>query len=401
MSTALVRTLTATLVSPTAHKRAKLEQLYETYQEALHAAFEADARTMSAVNDVVKLYELPYQAKDGLKPFVPRLLNDYGAEELAATHPVRFSNRAATFDRSTERAHEFCWNVPQPGRGTNFWIPIQINPDQKARWCGLLTKDEITAGELRLLRTETAWELHVASKREVAAPTPPADPTYIGFDLGETALITGCALQRGTPTDPLLYSGSRAKQLRKALSTTLQRLQERDAADWRRQQQADRYGNALDDIIETASRRAIEYADGVDDPCIVLEDLGSLRDTVDYGAFMNRRLHSWAFGRLQRRIEQKAIEEGIPVRYVPAAYTSQICHACRRIGTRPSQGTFRCTNNDCHITTFQADINAAANIARRGNPRGERCPWKPDGDDSPRDGRTCDSATGPHESSPP
>ncbi len=25
-------------------------------------------------------------------------------------------------------AHAFCWEVPQPGRGTNFWIPLAINP---------------------------------------------------------------------------------------------------------------------------------------------------------------------------------------------------------------------------------------------------------------------------------
>jgi putative transposase len=399
-SRTLVRTLIATLVDPTAHKERKLRRLHETYQAALHDAFDADARTMSAVNDVVKSYKLPYQAKDGLKPFVPRLLTEYNAQELDDTHPVRLSNRAATFDRSADRTHEFCWNVPQPGRGTNFWIPIQINPEQRARWHGLLEGTDVAAGELQLIRTDTDWHLHTTVKWSRPEPAESSDPTYVGLDVGETALITGCALTRDTPTDPFCYSGSRAKQLNKARSTTLKRLQERDAEPWRRRQQAQRYENALDDIIETASRRAVDYAEQFDAPWIVLEELDGVRD-IRYGAFMNRRLHSWAFGQLQKRIEQKAAEDGIPVSYVPAAYTSQICHACRRIGTRPTQGEFHCKNEACHITTFQADINAAANIARRGDPRGESCLWKSESDDSSGDGRTRDSATGPDASSSP
>jgi IS605 OrfB family transposase len=398
MATTIVRTLEAQLVSPTAHKERKLQQLQETYQEALEAAFNAKAGTMSAVNKIVKSYELPYQAKDGLKPFVPRLLNEYEATELAEDHPVRLSNRAAKFDHDEERTHEFCWNVPQAGRGTNFWNPLQINPEQRDLWERLLHEEDVTAGELQLVRRQSAWLLHVTAKWN-STIMDVTDPTYIGIDVGETALVTGCALTRDTPTNPFCVSGSRAKQLRKERSTTLQRLQERDAAPWRQQRQARQYENALHDIIEKASREAVDYAAQHDEPYLVMEDLDGVRE-LEYGTFMNRRLHSWAFGQLQRRIEQKAAEASIPVTYVPAAYTSQICHACHRIGTRPSQGEFRCENEECHITTFQADINAAANIARRGDPRGESCLWKSDSDDSPRDGRTRDSATGPHTSSP-
>ncbi|RRJ27930.1 transposase, partial [Halocatena pleomorpha] len=49
--------------------------------------------------------------------------------------------------------------------------------------------------------------------------------------------------------------------------------------------------------------------------------------------------------------------------------------------------------DDCHITEFQADINAAANIARRVDPWGESVPWKPERDDSPQDGSGSDTAT--------
>ena len=126
-----------------------------------------------------------------------------------------------------------------------------------------------------------------------------------------------------------------------------------------------------------------------------------IRERLDYGKFMNRRLHAWAFARLQGRIEDKAREAGIPVQYVNPAYTSKTCHGCQRIGRRSNQAEFRCPNPECHVSAFQADINAAANIARRANPWGESVPWKPERDDSPQDGSTRDSATIQREQSLP
>jgi putative transposase len=80
-------------------------------------------------------------------------------------------------------------------------------------------------------------------------------------------------------------------------------------------------------------------------------------------------------------------------------YTSQTCHACGHLGRRGSQAEFKCTNSECWVTEFQADINAAANIASRVDPWGESVPWKPERDDSPQDGSTLDSATAHREPS--
>ena len=163
---------------------------------------------------------------------------------------------------------------------------------------------------------------------------------------------------------------------------------------WRVDERSDHYQNALTDIIEKTSRQAVEYAQRFEKPVIVLEDLSFIRDHLDYGTWMNRRFHAWAFARLAGRIEDKARDEGIPVRFVNPAYTSQTCHACGHIGSRKSQAEFRCTNSECWVTEYQTDINASANIAARLNPWGERCVLKPHADDSHRDGSACDSTTG-------
>lgn len=145
--------------------------------------------------------------------------------------------------------------------------------------------------------------------------------------------------------------------------------------------------------MEKASRQAVEYAKQFDDPVIALEDLSYIHESLDYGKWMNRRLHSWAFARLQGRIEHKATEAGIGVEYVNAAYTSQTWHACNRLGRRDEQAEFVCPHDDCHVTEFQADINAAANIASRVNPWGESVRWEPGHNDSPQDGSGRDTAT--------
>jgi len=398
------KTLEATLVPPTRCKEQRLQQTLSEYREALHDAFEQNCTTMSATNDVVTPYNLPYQAKDALKSYVPKLHKTYNAQELDDEHPLRFVNRAGKFDRDSSREYEICWNVPQPGRGTNFWIPLRLNPNQQEFWDDLLDEESSTnVGELRLQKHRKTWTLHVTVEYEIEDTSEhPENPTRVGFDIGESMLVTGCALQHDTPTKPLLINGKEAKRIRKEMHTTLKRLQERDASEWRTDERFDHYQNALTDIVEKASREAVEYAKQFENPVLVMEDLTYIRERLDYGKYMNRRLHSWAFARLQGRIEDKATEAGIPVEYVNPAYTSQTCHSCHRIGRRDSQAEFRCPNDDCHVSTFQADINASANIARRVDPWGESVPLDKAGrDDSPRDGSGCDTATTHREKSVP
>lgn len=389
----VTRTLTAKLVSPTVHKERKLRHLLTTYREALQDAFDSSANTMGQVNEIVTPYDLPYQAKDALKRYVPQLLSVREAHGLRDNHPLRLVNRAARFDYSADREFGYCWEVPYPGYGTNFWIPLQINPEQDEQWRDLVTGD-IAAGELRVLNRRGEWYVHVSISQPVIHPNDSSetDITPIGIDVGESTLVTGCALDQNSPIRPLLCDGARARRIRKEMHTTLRRLQRRGASEWRVDSSLRHYRNALSDVIEKTSRQVISYAQEFDCPAIVMEDLSEIRTRIDGDAFMNRRLHGWAFHRIQGRIEDKALEVDIPVTYVSPKHTSQICHVCRRIGSRPHRGTFRCTTERCWVTTYQADLNAAVNIATRLDPWGESCQLNPDDDDSPRDGSP---ATGP------
>ena len=80
-----------------------------------------------------------------------------------------------------------------------------------------------------------------------------------------------------------MCSGGRAKHLRKEIHTTLKRLQERDASKWRTNERFGHYQNALTDIVEMASREAVEYAKQFETPVLVMEDLTYIRERLDYG----------------------------------------------------------------------------------------------------------------------
>lgn len=90
----------------------------------------------------------------------------------------------------------------------------------------------------------------------------------------------------------------------------------------------------------------------------------SLEDLSDEG-FPNSILENWAYYELQKFIEYKAEREGIKVKYVNPAYTSQACSCCGHIDkeNRQSQEKFVCTKCGFELN---ADHNAAINIARGG-----------------------------------
>jgi len=63
----VTKTLELKLVDPTAHKRQKLRETRDAYQQVLQAAFAAGCDTQAAANDVVVEYDLSGYVKKALK----------------------------------------------------------------------------------------------------------------------------------------------------------------------------------------------------------------------------------------------------------------------------------------------------------------------------------------------
>lgn len=108
--------------------------------------------------------------------------------------------------------------------------------------------------------------------------------------------------------------------------------------------------NIAKEIIDNA----IKWQCGV----IHMEDLTGISATRPDDRF----LKSWTYYDLQQKIENKAKENGIAVRYINPYRTSQTCSKCgnHEQGQRTSQATFICKSCGYKVN---ADYNAARNIS--------------------------------------
>ncbi|WP_435181123.1 RNA-guided endonuclease TnpB family protein [Halorussus sp. AFM4] len=399
----VTKTLKLHLVDPNAHKRRKLRETLIAYRQALQAAFDANCTTQSAANDVVVEYDLSGYAKNALKKYVPQLCGgSYDADDLQDDHPVKFTNQGPQLDHQPQNATEWYVKIPHH-EDYHLWMPAAPNPDQRP-WLEALHTGDAEMGECRLLERDREWSLHITATRKVEAQSvsDSVEPMPVGVDIGDAALATVCHRdERGIPSTPDIFTDEAAqvRHLRKMYFTATRRLQRRKS-----ERIAEEYGDNLweriDHIIHSVSRQVVEYAQQIENPVLVLENLKYIRENMDYGAFMNRRLHGWAFAKLDAQIKYKAEEAGIPVKRVNPRNTSKECHACGEKGTRPEQATFRCTNDKCWVSKYHADMNAALNIAdryRSGESQSQSdrdSGQKVAGDDSATDGA---SLTGPQD----
>ncbi len=116
------------------------------------------------------------------------------------------------------------------------------------------------------------------------------------------------------------------------------------------------------------SRKVVEFALKNHAKYINLENLSGFGEEEGH-EFV---LRNWSYFELQTMIQYKAAKEGIVVRFVAPAYTSQTCSVCGALGIRSSQSVFTCTNPDCksgkmYYKPMNADFNAARNIAMSEN----------------------------------
>ena len=365
--TELTKTLELKLVDPNAHKRRKLRETREAYQHALRDAFDAGCTTQTEANDIVVNYDLSGYAKNALKKYVPQLTTTYNAGDLHDDHPVRFTNEGVRLDHQPENAIEWYVKIPHH-EDYHLWIPARANPDHR-EWLEAVYADDAEMGESRLFERDGMWYLHVTVTRDVEDQSEASadERTPVGVDIGEASLVTVCHRDgSGSPVRPRLWAddGKAVRRLRKTYFTAKRRLQKRGS-----ERIADSFGDALwdqiDDVFHRVTGEVVVYAESVENPVLVLEDLTYIRENMDYGEYMNRRLHGWGFAKLYAQIRYKAAEKGIPVETVNPRNTSKACHACGEHGSRPRQATFSCSNDDCWVGEYQADVNGAINIADR------------------------------------
>ncbi|MCG1004103.1 MULTISPECIES: RNA-guided endonuclease TnpB family protein [Halobacterium] len=226
-----------------------------------------------------------------------------------------------------------------------------------------LESDEWTIGTAEALFHDNTAELHVnVTNPEQIVRNKQDSRTVVGVDVNEDNVAL-TALSEDGVEDTLVIDFPEIKFERHRYFTMRKRVQNaekpsmHDTLDGREQR-------FVRDRLHKVSRHIVKWSRQFERPCIVFEDLKEMRDSIDYGTRMNRRLHHLPFRALQHYTSYKAAFEGIPTAWINPEYTSQRCPMCRHT-ERANRNKKRFKCKDCGHQDH-SDRGASINIAVKG-----------------------------------
>jgi putative transposase len=204
----------------------------------------------------------------------------------------------------------------------------------------------------------------------VDLPTQPTGktPKVIGVDLGRRDIAT-------TSTGKS-WSGKQIQSVRDRMSKVRANVQSKRTRNSRRllrrlSGREQRFQKWLNHKI---SKQLVSEAKQ-SNAALSFEDLSGIRDSLNEQSrnkTERRRTNNWSFYQLRLFVQYKALIAGIPVVFVPPAYTSKTCSRCGHVHPETdkkksyrSGKRFKCGH--CGFE-HDADVNAAKNIAALGLP---------------------------------
>lgn len=211
-------------------------------------------------------------------------------------------------------------------------------------------------GESDLVCRDGKWFL-LAVCEVPAEPLNDHPVDWIGVDRGIVNLAT--------TSDGTNYSGRRLGRYRRWQARKKAELQAKrtHSANRRLKRRAKREARHAAHINHTIAKDCVAVAKRTGRG-IALEDLSGIRDRVRPGRDQRAALSSWPFHQLDAYIAYKAERAGVPVIWVDAAYTSQMCPRCGHTArhNRPDRDTFCCRR--CGLAG-PADVVAGVNVRNR------------------------------------
>jgi putative transposase len=190
-----------------------------------------------------------------------------------------------------------------------------------------LTSNEWKIGTAEALFHDDTAELHVnVTNTEQTVRDKQDSRTVVGVDVNEDNVAL-TALSEDGVEDTLVIDFPEIKFERHHYFTMRKRVQNagkdsiHDTLEGREEQ-------FVRDRLHKVSRHIVEWSQRFEKPCIVFEDLKEMRDSIDYGTRMNRRLHHLPFRALQYYTSYKTAFEEIPTAWINPEYTSQRCPMC-------------------------------------------------------------------------
>ncbi len=201
---------------------------------------------------------------------------------------------------------------------------LRGSPDQHELLERAMESDEWRVGTAEALVRNGGNELHVTITHESAEVREKSTAeTVVGVDINEDCIALAALTESGIE-DSIVIDFPEIKAQRHRYFTRRKRMQQADQTAFNElfRTKEQRF---VHDQLHKVSRLVVRWIQRFERPIVVFEDLKDMRDDIEYGTRMNRRLHCLPFAHLRKFITYKAAWCGIPTDDVDPAYTSQRC----------------------------------------------------------------------------
>jgi IS605 OrfB family transposase len=211
-------------------------------------------------------------------------------------------------------------------------------------------------GQVDIVYRDGTFYLHATI--DVPEDTPIQPTRFLGVDLG--------IINLATDSDGNSYTGNLVEVVRQRSFTHRKTYQatHTKSAKRRLKKLAGKQARFQRWTNHGIAKRLVAYAKDTK-AALVLEDLTHIRRRMTVRRGQRSRHHNWGFRQLRDFISYKAKRAGVVLVCVDPRNTSRTCHRCGHVdkSNRRSQAEFSCLR--CGYTVH-ADINAARNLATRG-----------------------------------
>lgn len=311
-------------------------------------------RSKHVKNTTQQLFD---KATDTLKRYYDE--NDYGRprQNYYDKHPLRM-NHGEGYKLTSKENGQICFRVTALKRrfvrGT-----LQGRQHDKDLIKLALHDEEWRVGTAELIDEE----LHITITHTNAEVMEKSNTqTVVGVDVNEDCVgltaMTGSNIE-----DSIVIEYPEIKKERHKYFTIRKRMQSAGQTSLEAEIQ-DSEKQFVQDSLHQVSREIVNWVERFESPVIVFEDLKDMRDSIEFGSRMNRRLHSLPFAQLQEFVSYKAAWNGIPTEKINPEHTSQECITCGFTSKSNRRGKrFKCIQ--CGFQDH-ADRKASVSIGAKG-----------------------------------
>lgn len=200
------------------------------------------------------------------------------------------------------------------------------SPDHLERVKNALDSDAWRVGVAELVYKHDEWRLHVTvTHGNHRVRTPEDADMVVGVDISEDCVaLDAMTRDTGDVVDSVAIEYPDIKQVRHEFFTKRKRMQKVGQTAFETAVHTEEQ-NIVHDHLHKVSRDVVRWVLRFNDPVLVFADLKDMREPIDYGTRMNRRLHSLPFAALRDMVAYKASWNGVPSGDVNPEYTSQRC----------------------------------------------------------------------------